>query len=223
MDLTRYRNRHGSIWLNVASSVNVLEDFLNIDNSIFLQLLPYYGVLRHVVRKPGRRQGFAQYAEAAKRAPVLRHDCRRPLPFPAASVDHILCSHFLEHVHPEQGRAILEGFHDRLAPGGTLHVIVPDLSWLVDRYIASRSRPDAADELVHDTLLSHEARPALLFRLREALLGHGLRHRWMYDEASLRGRLAAAGFRVLDRNDSPSAAWHRGAPGEVNLLAAKPA
>src|SRR5687767_7601882 len=96
--LDRYRNAHGQIWLNVASSVYVLEDFVNFDNHVLLWLLrlpPALGLL-----PPKYREHLEAYSKASKTALLLKHDCRKPLPLPEGVADHILCSHFLEHVFP---------------------------------------------------------------------------------------------------------------------------
>ena len=89
MNVDAYRNRQGKLWLNIGSSTQCLEDFVNLDNSIFLWLVPYYPVLRWVL--PAEKKSVIErYREARMRTKVLRHDCRKPLPFPDGSVDHIL-------------------------------------------------------------------------------------------------------------------------------------
>src|SRR5687767_7132017 len=97
MDAKSLRNAQGRIWLNVASSTSVLEGFANLDNSIFLALLPIYPAASPFLPAKYRAR-FEEYRAAAASASVMRHDCRKPVPLPDECVDHILCSHFLEHV-----------------------------------------------------------------------------------------------------------------------------
>lgn len=50
------------------------------------------------------------FVAAKQKTVMLKHDCRKKLPVPVISVDHILCSHFLEHVFPEEMELILSVF-----------------------------------------------------------------------------------------------------------------
>jgi len=208
LDPEGLRNAEGRLWLNVASSRDVLPRFVNLDNSIYLRMLPLARFARPLLNAD-HREWLDSYRDAAARTRLLRHDCREPLPLPDACADHVLCSHFLEHVHPVEARAILADLHRVLRPGGTAHLIVPDLGVLVDEYVKSRGEPEAADQLVRETFLSRESRGSLRFRLMEFLGGFGLNHRWMYDGASLRRRVEETGFEVLEGNDTPSSEYRR--------------
>lgn len=54
-------------------------------------------------------------------------DITKPLAFEDNSVDRILLSHVLEHVHVQDGYRFLRETHRILKPGGVIRVIVPDL------------------------------------------------------------------------------------------------
>jgi predicted SAM-dependent methyltransferase len=213
-------NKHGRVWLNVASSYLVLDDFVNLDNSPFVTLVPLYSGLKFVL-KSGHLETLKLYRDAMSRAVLLKHDCRKSLPFSASSIDHILCSHFLEHVYPEEAAVIIQNFHQILKPQATLHVIVPDLGLLLDQYIQSRGQSLAAHEFVRKSILSHEKQPSLLFRLFEFLGGYGLQHRWMYDKYSLAQLLITAGFTLVEDNDSPSVSFRQNDGQSLHLLAKK--
>src|SRR4051812_34753945 len=118
MNIDRCRNDQGKIWLNVASSIYVLDRFVNLDNHPFLRILRIYPLLKPFV---GRKYGaiIDEYLAAKTKALLVRHDCRQPLTFPDGSVDHILCSHFLEHVYPKEAATILRDFYRVLTKGGT--------------------------------------------------------------------------------------------------------
>lgn len=221
MDVQKLRNDQGRIWLNVASSVGVLEGFANLDNSIFLRLLPLYPVLRFVLR-PGHRELIEKYRDARARTTLVRHDCRKPLALPDAVADHVLCSHFLEHVSASEVPPILSDFHRVLKPGGTLHIVVPDLMIQVNAYLSARPAADAADAFVGGLLLRRESPGSLLFRLFDFAGGFGLQHQWMYDGPSMSARVANAGFELLATNDTPSARYRHGDGESVHVVARKP-
>jgi len=191
------------LWLNVASSHYVLPDFVNLDNHVVLALLRVYPLLRPFLTE-NRRKEFRTFREARTRAVLRRHDCRKPLPFPSGSVDHVLCSHFLEHVYPSEAVTILADFRRVLRNGGTLHVIVPDLKTLIDAYVSRAAEAEAVDKLITASCLSFRNRPSLRYRVLEFLGYEGLKHRWMYTQPSMTQRLVEAGFRLLGKNATPS-------------------
>src|SRR5580765_7281577 len=108
--MLRLKNRHGRIWLNVASSYLVMNEFVNLDNSPFLTLVPYYSILKYLLNAD-HLETLRAYRDAKSRAMLRKQNCRRRLPVAKESVDHILCSHFLEHVYPDQAAAIIRDFH----------------------------------------------------------------------------------------------------------------
>lgn len=221
-NMKRLRNKKDQIWVNVASSVHVLEDFVNLDNHLFIRFTGIYPFIKKLL--PGKYHPlFEAYRRAGEKTILRRHDCRKALPFPEESVDHILCSHFLEHVYPVEMAVIVADFVRVLKKGGTLHVIVPDLALLVRQYLENSEKGDAgaADQFVIDTLLSREQRGSSKYRFLELVGGFGLQHYWMYDSVSLVSRLTKIGFEVLPVNDSPS--WDfRLHDGSLHLLVRKP-
>lgn len=62
-------------------------------------------------------------------------DIRKPLPCPAATFDATYSSHVLEHLTPEDGRALLSEQFRVLKPGGTCRVVVPDLETICREYL----------------------------------------------------------------------------------------
>jgi 2-polyprenyl-3-methyl-5-hydroxy-6-metoxy-1,4-benzoquinol methylase len=49
------------------------------------------------------------------------------LAFESASFDRVSCLEVIEHIHPEQGRAVLRTFHRLLSPGGRLLISTPNM------------------------------------------------------------------------------------------------
>ncbi len=207
----KYLNHLGKVWLNVASSVYVLPDFVNLDNHIYLKFRPILPLLIKVL-SPGHASWAKEYLKASSAAVLVQHDCRKKLKFPDNSVDHILCSHFLEHVYLEEMKTIVSDFHRVLKPGGTLHIIVPDLNVFIEKYHTMKMEGNslAADEFINNTLLSRPTRGSLRYRLMEMHGGFGLQHRWMYDEAALLHHVAQLGFEINNQMDVPSREFRKG-------------
>lgn len=203
--MKKYYNNYGKIWLNVASSTSVLNDFVNIDNSIFLKMARLPRLSKIIVPRKYKKN-VDEYEMLASKFVFLAHDCRKRLPFQKESVDHILCSHFLEHIYPSEADIVLKGFYEILLMGGTLHVIVPDVSVLALEYLCNTQNGDCgdADEFIKKTLLSRESRGSIKYRILEFIGAYGLQHRWMYDSASMSKKIRNAGFEILRDNQTPS-------------------
>ena len=209
-NLSRFKNKHGQVWLNVASSSSLLEEFINLDNHVVLYFLSIYPLIKWAV--PRRyKDFFVQYIQAKKRGLMVRHDCRKTLPFPDSSVDHILCSHFLEHVYPDELTMIFGEFRRVLKKETTLHIIIPDLGFQIERYVENKklNLPQAADELIKGTLLCRQSRDSIKYQLLEFIGSFGLQHRWMYDYTSMAKRIKDVGFEILDSNETPSKDYRR--------------
>jgi predicted SAM-dependent methyltransferase len=203
MRLKNFRNREGYLWLNVASGRFTLKEFVNLDNSIFLLLEPFYPVIKFLINLE-KRKIIEEYKKSKSETLILRHDCRKIIKFPDGSVDHILCSHFLEHVYPDECIKILKEFYRLLRKGGSLHIIVPSLEAIIEHYNKHRPDGNVGDNLVKKLLLSHEKRPSLKYRFLQFLSYEGMQHRWMYDRASMINRLIKLGFRISNSINCPS-------------------
>jgi hypothetical protein len=219
--LDNLKNSKGELWLNVASSVYVLEEFVNLDNHILFQFSGLYPIINSIV--PIKYCSLIEQYRAAKvKATLVKHDCRKPLPVKSGSVNHILCSHFLEHVYPDEADQILCDFQRALKDNGTLHIIVPDLRAQVFQYLrkAEEGIDSASEDFIKETLLARESKGTLKYRLLEFFGGYGLQHRWMYDSPSLKAKLKRAGFTVLADNDTPSK-YYRLNDGSVHIVLKK--
>ena len=210
--------RGETVYVNVAAGRYPMSGFINLDNSPFLWMLPAFAAIKPFLREKHRKI-FEEYARAVEGQDYLRHNCMKPLPFRDHSIHHILCSHFLEHVYPEEALAILRGFRDKLVAGGTIHIVVPCLRHLVTAYLSS-SQSDAANEFVAGTLLSQASRPKWRYRLMELSGAFGLQHRWMYDRMTISHMIHEAGFTELTQNSTPSRNWRSERnPWEIEVVA----
>ena len=143
----------------------------------------------------------------ARSVPVLGRLANRLTPFPATarygdilaglpvadkSVDAVYCSHVLEHLSLEDCRRALKNTYRILKPGGRFRLVMPDLRWLVDRYLAEGGA-DAAHRLMRDTILGQDKRPRGLLAVMREWIGNS-RHRWMWDYPAMEHELREAGF-----------------------------
>lgn len=222
-NLNNFVNKEGKIWLNVASSTYVIKEYINLDNHIFLRFLRFFSFFSFAMIR-GHKDYINNFFEAKKTAKLLVHDCRKKLKFPDNSVDHILCSHFLEHIFPNEMEFVLKDFSRCLKPGSTLHIIVPDINKHVKKYISEseddRTKEIAADNLITSTILSRKHRGSLRFRVLEFLGGSGLNHRWMYDYHSMRKKVIDVGFDIIDGKETPSNHYKKN-DGSVHIFAKK--
>jgi SAM-dependent methyltransferase len=222
MNLHRLRNRHGQIWLNVGSGNYFLDDFVSIDSNFLVFLAPFYPAVTPLLKPPAR--AWLETFKARRRPNnFIFANCRYPLKFPANSIDHILISHFLEHVHLNDAIAVLKNYFSILRPGGTLHIIVPDVAQRAREYVDKIGEPDAADSFVEWLNFEKRYMPRFIVRLLRVTGWFDLEHCWLYDHHSLGRIIRGIGFNPLERNDSPSAAFRRDDPRQVNILVQKPA
>ena len=206
------------IRVNVGSSTSVLDGYVNFDNSPFLWIAEWAPWTASVLPRKYRKVIDA-FRAAKARAIVHRRDCRRPLPFGPGEVDHILCSHVLEYLYPPDMRSVLGEFHRVLRPGGTVHIILPDLAYMARRYVHGGVD---ADEFQRQLMLHPERGESLVLRLLGLWNGFGLTHQWMYDSATASDRVARAGFTVADDLETPSSFFRADDDASLHVVGLKP-
>jgi len=216
-------NTKNQIWLNVASSTFVMDEYVNLDNHIFLRYLRFFKVFSFLLKK-GHKDYVKDFISAKKMSKLIIHDCRKKLDFPDVSVDHIVCSHFLEHIFPNEMELVVKDFYRCLKSGGTLHIVVSDINEYIEEYLKNRQDPEnyiiAADKFISSTLLTRNHRGNFRFRLLEFLGGSGLNHRWMYDNSSMEHKIKGLGYKIIDGSNTPSYSFRKG-DGSVHIFAVK--
>ena len=76
---------------------------------------------------------------------VIRHDIVKGVPFDESNFEVVYHSHVLEHLHPDQGRKLIEECFRVLVPGGVLRVVVPDLERIAQLYLETHQRAWSGD------------------------------------------------------------------------------
>jgi predicted SAM-dependent methyltransferase len=201
--------------VNVGSGLQMREGFENLDNSPFLWLAPFAPVTRWLL--PLRyHEPIGRYAQARRKGAVKRHDCTKPLPYDAHTVDHILCSHMLEHVPADTMVQMLADFHRVLRPAGSLHVIVPHFRRFTERYVRGELN---ADEYQDWLLFQRRTGTTRRARVAELFGSFGFLHVWQYDADTGTQRLEQAGFTVKYEMDTPSTGYRADDDSSLHLYA----
>jgi hypothetical protein len=179
------------VYVQYGCGFSAGDGWLNFDASptLRIQRLPVVGSA--ILALCGQRDRFP--------AAVGYGDIRKGPLVPAGAADAVYASHVLEHLSLADFRLALRNTHAMLAADGVFRLIVPDLYERARRYVAAAGAgSSAAETFLRDTFLGRERRAAgLSARLREAL-GNSA-HLWMWDEPSIAGELAAAGFTAIRR------------------------
>jgi SAM-dependent methyltransferase len=220
--LKKLQNQHGKIWLNVGGGNFFLDDFVNVDSNFLCFLAPLYPAVKPLLKAPAR--AWLEMFKARRRSNnFIFANCRYPLNFPGNSVDHILISHFLEHLHYDHAVAVVKNYYSILKPGGTLHIIVPDLEYRAREYVSKIGDAAAAEAFVDWMAFHKRSMARLSVRILRVTGWFDLEHCFLYDLASLSKLVRGVGFAIAPQDDSPSASWRLNDPGQVNILAQKPA
>ncbi len=119
-------------------------------------------------------------------------DITKGLPIRDGSCIGVYCSHVLEHLPLEGFRLALRNTNRMLKLGGTFRLVLPDLDFCIDKYLADDSE-EAALNFMRDTGLGYEQRAADLKGLIVSWLGNS-QHLWMWNFRSIQVELVRADF-----------------------------
>ncbi len=126
--------------------------------------------------------------------PDVRLDLRAGFPAPTESAAFVFSEHVFEHLTLDDGRRIFVDCHAALEQGGVMRIAMPDLHYIVERYMEGRHEGEGGPEAQRDANYRRIDSPALL--LNYALRSWG--HRYLYDFDELDLRLRQAGFAKVD-------------------------
>ncbi len=128
----------------------------------------------------------------------VRLDLRAGFPAPDGTLALVFSEHLFEHLTLEDGRRVFEDCRRALCPGGVMRIAMPDLRYIVEKYLEGRSVGDAeADGRATPLQLDSPAR-----LLNVALRSWG--HLYLYDFEELQLRLRQAGFSDVVRQAAGS-------------------
>jgi predicted SAM-dependent methyltransferase len=180
------------IKINLGSGTNVLEGWINIDNSwnIYLSKLPAIKKLCYKLRLISEDTFQANW----RGKNVKRHDVSKGLPFKSESVDVIYCSHLLEHLRYSQAKKVCKETYRVLKKCGVFRAVVPDLKLYTRKYVEGDrdffgdSKKPIADLFLESLCMEGLCERSLIEKILYSL------HKYMYDAESLTFLLRSAGF-----------------------------
>ena len=125
-------------------------------------------------------------------------DASRPFPLPDASIDLVFSEHTIEHLEYDEAAFMLGECHRILRSGGRIRIATPDLA----RIVALYTQPEAPDQARYIRWIMDNFRPKIGEDSPAHVINqsfHGWRHKFIFDEVTLRAALLAAGFRDVRR------------------------
>jgi SAM-dependent methyltransferase len=151
---------------------------------------------------------------------IIRWNVRKGIPFNDNTFDVVYHSHFLEHLDKKAAVLFLYDCYRVLKPQGVIRVVVPDLSAMCRRYIASFEVLEKCKQFEYSLITHHEESVGILLdqivttepagtaeqpffvRIIERFVrGNAARagemHRWMYDKYTLGKLLGDIGFKDI--------------------------
>jgi len=129
---------------------------------------------------------------------IVYLDASQRLPFGDAIFEYVFSEHLIEHLTYPQGEGMLRECYRVLKPGGRIRVGTPDLRVIIGLFAESPS--DTEQEYIRyhvDKFVKPHGEHSPVFVLNNIVRNWG--HRFLYDEATLRGALEKAGFTDLKR------------------------
>jgi predicted SAM-dependent methyltransferase len=173
--------------VNLGCGLAVTSGWVNIDGSLnaLISTLP-----RPLHRLAYRLTGASRYYSEEEYCRLLgnhyfiHHDLAHSIPLADGVADFVYSSHFLEHLFRKDGEHLLTESYRVLKPGGTVRVVVPDLTYALSLYAAGEKDKMLSDNFFVEDDDSYYAR-----------------HKYMYDFAMLADALTQAGFHDVRRCD----------------------
>ncbi len=125
-------------------------------------------------------------------------DATGRFPFPDASFDYVFAEHMIEHIDYAGGLAMLREAFRVLRPGGRIRIATPDLRVFARLLGENLSEDDRALLGYICEAWNAPGEPVSGVTAINTQM-HAWGHRFLYDEATLRGSFAAAGFADIRR------------------------
>src|SRR5487761_212628 len=184
------KESYSGIKVNVGCGLSFTSGWLNFDNSLSVRVARWPIISSALTRMGFLAAKSAELAEMAQRGSVRFANAATRIPCATGSVAAGYSSHMIEHLDRAEARVFLADVMRVLSPGGVVRIAAPDLSRLVQDYVANGD----ADEFVASIHMGLSRPSGLRGWARWTLVGPR-HHLWMYDGESLTRLLREAGFR----------------------------
>ena len=170
------------------------EGYINIDNSPSVLLGKFSAIKKALwaLRIIDKSKFIADWSG------VIRCDVSKGIHYSDGTVDKIYSSHLLEHIPRDKGVAFIKECYRILKPDGVMRLVVPDLLFHAEQYVAVTRALVSKEELpnnrsTHDTFLN-TIYGAYLNKRR-----YGAEHYYMYDLPTLVSILKNSGFENIKK------------------------
>ncbi len=177
--------------LNLGCGPQVVPGWCNVDYSLGSRLMqiPFFGKL---VRK--LKLFNLDWDEN-----IYIHDLTKKFPWTDASASVVYSSHTLEHLSKDEGRRFLEECYRVLKKDGVIRIVVPDLRYDVNEYLAGKTQ---ADDFVEKLDVLYKTNSGTIKKLLAPY--YQFPHKCMYDNQRLIQILNEIGFTATTRNSLES-------------------
>ena len=133
--------------------------------------------------------------------PMVMHlDASQHFPFKEATFDYIFSEHVIEHISYRDGMKMLAECFRVLKSSGKVRISTPDLAFLIDL-----TRPDKSDlQRAYIKWAVNAFTPGAPDDNEAFVINNFVRnwgHTFIYDEKTLRGAMASAGFKAITKCD----------------------
>jgi len=194
--------------INIGCGRTPTAGWVNYDNSPTVRLahIPVLGGALGRLVSPAR----GEFMAFVRRSDIRYANAARHIPHADGSVDVVYASHMLEHLDRDEAARFLREVWRVLVRGGIIRLVVPDLRFHADHYVAGAD----ADAFVAAIGLGRTRPVGIGRRVLTAVTGDR-DHHWMYDGPSLSRLLTAAGF--VDVRVVPAGTTAIPDPGALNL------
>jgi predicted SAM-dependent methyltransferase len=196
--------------VNVGCGATPTDGWVNLDNSFTVRVAQWPLLAQILLGTRILRGSSREFVKVANEKQIRFANASLRIPYADNSAEVVYSSHMIEHLDRREAQAFLLEVRRILRPAGIVRLAVPDLSRLVEDYLATGD----ADEFVTRTYMGQERPSGTFSRLKMAAIGPR-NHLWMYDGHSLARRLRDAGF--ADVSIMPPGITNIADPGNLDL------
>ena len=167
--------------VHLGCGKNALDDFLNLDNNVFLffKFIPFVehflGLFNFIPK------WFCEFITISREKNIKYCNASKKIPLKDSTVDLIYSCHMLEHLDQNETKVFFNESYRVLKPNGIMRIVVPDFQRLVDNYKFDKD----VDKFVNSSCLVGKKPKSLLKKLQYLIQGHGWHHQ-MFNKESLK-------------------------------------
>lgn len=170
--------------LNIGCGSHSAPGWTNLDNSPNARLskIPYARTILYKIGILSKQHYDVKWPDN-----LIIQDLSKKLPFKDNELEYVFSSHCLEHLSFDNAIEVLKEIKRVLVPGGIVRIVLPDLKFYIDKYLAEKEEGNqlAADNFVKNLHFISKGRDP---------------HLWMYDVQSITKRLKDLDFKnVMER------------------------